>query len=525
MMIRVFILPVLSGLLCWLSSPAFSFPLAVWICLVPLGFSLYRTSPGKGFATGFIYGILIWFVSTWWLKISLNNMGELPAWQAWTGVIIFCAFHALPYALFGYLASKFRLMESHPGVWFAAATLVVIRTWYPHIFPGSEAHNLYAWPIFLQVLDLGGAPLLLFFIYLVNFQIVRVFTARGSQGSPVPALIAIAAVFIFFAGYGGYRLQTLHQQMKTANPGREISVISIQPNIPIGREYRDDVSPHERGNDVNTALTLSRDAARLHPEAELIVWPENPSFYYCQTEAARDILPLAKVTGKTFMLPCTSLSTDKEKYDCYQSVNVIGRDGIQGEEYRKLILVPFGEYLPLDKQLPFLRKIFPGVMTYAAGNRGEILYDLGHGRRLIPCLCYEAVFTEHSRRFVERGGNVLINMVDDAWFGQSPASVIHMSLALFRSVEYRIPLVRVTNSGVGIFVQPTGEIVPGSQTPLFKKAVTARTLYIPPERSPYARWGDAFLYGLTALFVIGLGWCCHRHYGFTVKGITRKKQK
>lgn len=506
MILRILLLPVLSGTLYWLSSPASSFPLVVWVCLVPLGFSWYRTSPGKGFAAGFVYGIFIWLASVWWLKISLTNMVGLPAFQAWCWTITFCAFYALPYALCGFLAGKYRLLESHIGTWFAAATLVVIRSCYPHVFPGSEANNLYAWPLFIQVLDLGGAPLLLFFIYLVNFQIVRAFTVRSSQKSPWPALIVIAAVFIFLAGYGGYRLQTLRQQMKTAKPGQQITVISIQPNIPIGREYREDISLAERGNDVHTALALSSKAARLHPEAELIVWPEIPIFYYCQNEARRDILPLTKETGKPVLLPCTSVGPVQGKSACYQGVNLIGKDGVVGEEYRKLILMPFGEYIPLEKQLPFLRNIFPGVMTYDAGNRGEVLYDFGHKKKIFPALCYEAIFTAHSRRFVERGGNVLINMVDDAWYGKSKASLMHMSLALFRSVEYRIPLVRVTNSGIGIFVQPTGEIVPGSQTPLFQKAVTAHTLYIPPERSPYTLWGDAFLYGITVL--IFLGWIC-----------------
>ncbi|MDA8126324.1 MAG: apolipoprotein N-acyltransferase [Deltaproteobacteria bacterium] len=521
MALRIFLLPLLSGTLYWLSSPAGSFPLAVWCCLVPLGFSLSRTSPGKGLAAGFVYGFLIWLVSVWWLKISLSHMAGLPPWQAWCGVILFCAFYALPYALWGWLAGRFRLLESHTGTWFAAATLVVIRTWYPHVFPGSEAHNLYVLPLFLQVLDLGGAPLLLFFIYLVNLQIVRIFTARRSASSPLPALLTIAAAFVFLAAYGGYRLQTLHAQMETAAPGRQMTVISIQPNIPIGREYREDVPPADRGNDVHTALAMSAEAARLHPAAELIVWPENPSFYDCHSEVRRDIFPLARQTCKAVMLPCTSVSADKGKSARYQSVHVIGKDGPMGGEYRKLILMPFGEYLPLEKQFPFLRKIFPGVMNYEAANRGEALYDFGRNRRLYPALCYESIFTGHSRRFVEQGGNVLINMIDDAWYGKSPASLIHMSLALFRTVEYRIPFVAVNNAGVGLFVQPTGEIVPGSRTPLFQKAATAHRLYIPPERSPYARWGDAFLYGLTALFILGLVGLCLSRYSVRAKGISK----
>ncbi len=389
------------------------------------------------------------------------------------------------------------------------------------VFSGSEAHNLYAWPLFLQVLDLGGAPLLLFFIYLVNFQIVRVLTARGSQGSPMPALVSIAIAFVFLAGYGGYRLQTLHQQMKTIPDGQQITVLSIQPNVPVSHQSMD-VPPEDRENDIKTTLAMSHKAALRYPGADLVVWPEIPLTYHCRTEAGRDIPPLANETGRAFMLPCTSMIGDQgEAY--YNSVTFINKDGIVGEEYRKLILVPFGEYIPLERQFPFLRKIFPGVMPFVAGNRGEVIYNFGEGKKLIPSLCYEAIFTEHTRRFVEHGGNVLVNMVDDAWFGQSPASVIHMSLALFRAVEYRIPLIRVTNTGVGIFVQPTGEIISGSQTPLFQKAATAHSLFIPPERSPYQRWGDAFLYGLTAVFIIGLIWICIRHYGFKLKETIRQK--
>lgn len=505
-MTQVVLLPLLSGVLYWLSSQAFSFPFAVWICLVPLGLSLYRTSPGKGFAGGFVYGLCFWLCAVWWLKIHLITMIELPPWQAWGWTVAFCAFHALPYAVFGFLAGKFRLMESHLGLWCAAASLVVIRAWYPLVFPGSEAHNLYACPLFLQVLDLGGALLLAFCVYLVNFQVVGVLTARRALRSPVPPLIAIVAVFALLASYGGYRLHTLHREMNThdADEERHITVLAIQPNVPVSRLRVFDVPPADRENDASTALFMSREALRVHPETDLVVWPELPLNYLCRTEASRDIPVLAQETGKTFILSCSSPAEGRDDARYYSSVLFIDKNGTVGEEYRKLILVPFGEYLPLKRRFPFLRKLFPGVMSFAPGNHGEVVYDFDGQRKLIPSLCYEAIFTEYTRRFVEKGGNVLVNMVDDAWFGRSPASVIHLSLALFRAVEYRIPLIRVTNSGVGSFVQPTGEIVPGSRTPLFQKAVRAHRLYIPSERSPYARWGDLFLYGLTALFIAGV---------------------
>ena len=518
----VFVLPVISGLLSWLSSPAFPYPLAVWVCLVPLGLSLYRASPEQGFTGGFIYGFCFWLAVAWWLKIQLISMVHLPPLQAWSWTAVFCAVHALPYAFFGYLAAKFRLMESHPGTLFAAVALAVIRTWYPHVFPGSEANYLYSWPLLIQVLDLGGTPLLLFCVYLVNFQIVRAFTARRSQESWVPALISIVVVFSLLAGYGGWRLHELRGQIKTANKGQQITVLSIQPNVPVNPN-----NPGEplldRREDLKTLEVLSVEGSRRYRSADLVVWPEIPFAFDCRDEANRDVPLLTQLTGRAFLLPCISVIGDGGKKNSYNSVTFIDKNGNVGEEYRKLILVPFGEYIPLERQFPFLRKIFPGVMTFTAGDRGPVLYNFGEGRRLIPSLCYEAIFTEHTRRFVRRGGNILVNMVDDAWFGESPASVNHLSMALYRTVEYRIPLVRVTNSGVGVFVQPTGEIVPGSETPLFQKAAAAYTLYIPHERSFYGRFGDAFLYGLTVFFVLGLAYYSLRHYKLAGKKILRRR--
>jgi apolipoprotein N-acyltransferase len=260
-----------------------------------------------------------------------------------------------------------------------------------------------------------------------------------------------------------------------------------------------DVPPEDRENDMQSALIFAREAGSRQPRADLLILPEIPCGYSCPVDAARDLPLLAKETGHAVMIPCTGMTTEVGR-TFYNSVAFAGTSGSIGEEYRKIILAPFGEYIPLERQMPFLRRIFPGVMPYVPGEK-IVTYDLGKGRRAIPSLCYEAIFTEHTRRFVHQGGNVLVNMVNDGWFGKSKASVVHLSLALYRTVEYRIPMVRVTNSGVGVFVQATGEIVPGSKTPLFEKAATTFPLYIPEARSPYFRWGDLFLYGLSLCFV------------------------
>jgi len=151
-----------------------------------------------------------------------------------------------------------------------------------------------------------------------------------------------------------------------------------------------------------------------------------------------------------------------------------------------------------------LRKLFIDSADYVAGHQ-DILFEIKKGCRIIPTICYEVIFSGDIRRFVKKGGNIIVNMADDAWFGKGSASAFHMSLGIYRAIEYRVPVVRVTNSGNGLFVRASGEIVPGSRTPDFRKEVKTFPIRIPEKRSPYTRIGNAFLYLITILLFLDLG--------------------
>ncbi len=420
MIARIVILPLLSGLLYWLSSPASSFP----------------------------------------------------------------------------LAARCRWLERPWGALPAAAAFVLLRTWFPQVFPGNEAHNLYEWPLLIQVQDLGGVPLLLFCVGLVNFLVVRALLCWRERVSPLPPLAAAVILLVVLTAYGGWRLNDLHRQMAAATGRQTVRVVSVQPDVP-ARGGTAQLPLEDRNNDIATALSLGRTAAFQHPGAGLAVLPELPSGYDCR-DAALDLPRLARETGMAFMVPCAAMADSGSRF-YYNSVGFADKRVVMGELFRKNILVPFGEYIPLEHRFPALRRLFPGVMPFLPGT-ATLLYDLGNGQRAMPSLCYEVVFSGHVRRFVEQGGNLLINMVDDAWFGNSSASLVHLSLAVYRSVEYRLPLVRVTNSGVGAFVQPTGEIVAGTKTGLFQRVVTGTELFIPHVRSLYFRIGDALLYVMLLVF-------------------------
>ena len=164
--------------------------------------------------------------------------------------------------------------------------------------------------------------------------------------------------------------------------------------------------------------------------------------------------------------------------------------------------------MPLEKEFPWMRRLFPSALDYIPG-RDTTLLPIEGKARVIATICYEVLFSNYIQEFIDKGGDIIINIVDDAWFGQSNASSVHMALAVYRAVEYRVPLVRVTNSGNGAFVQPTGEFIPGSRTPLFQEVISAYEIYIPQKRSPYSRGGGLFVWVLAVIWgvdALGVVW-------------------
>jgi apolipoprotein N-acyltransferase len=129
--------------------------------------------------------------------------------------------------------------------------------------------------------------------------------------------------------------------------------------------------------------------------------------------------------------------------------------------YSKQVLLPFGEYIPFSNALPWLNKFFAHAPNYRTQkSKATIPLALTNNTiHLIPLICYEAVFTDIVKKGVTSGGDVMINTSNDGWFSALAAKNTHFSLALFRTIEFRIPLIRATNTGLTRIVSPTGTII------------------------------------------------------------------
>lgn len=511
MIIRLML--ILCAVICFkLCFPDGQFPLLAFACLIPLGLALYRVSARMGLFLGSVYGFLVWFVSVWWLSNSFYFYTGLSKTQSWLWTVIGCMISSLPYGIFGLLCGLFSRTEKSYSPFWRAAALTVLISWYPLLFAGNYVHSLYDCPLAIQLADIGGIPLLLFAVNSINFTATGIIIDLYHKRKPIRGIIALIIIIGFVAGYGALRLYSINSEMT----GRTVNIVSVQPNLPIHRNGVFQVFGKDKSvnHHIETPLTLAAEALKKYPQAQLIVLPETPLSMLCDIkhEPFFDLSELARQSGIPFLVNCINYEANSVLH--YNCAMMIQSNGEQGQVYRKNILFPFGEYLPFEKELPLMRKIFPNVLSYIPGTDNTPL-GLDKEKKIISLLCYEVLFPDLIRNFIKKGGNIMVNMVDDAWFGESNGSAIHTALAVFRAVEFRIPLVRVTNSGNGVFVQPTGEIVQGSRTPLFEKKITSFPLSVPKSKTLYFYTGNLFLWILTGIVI------CH----VLLSLLNRKKQE
>lgn len=472
-------------LLVYLASPAIGLGYLAWLWFIPLGLAVIGSSPLRGALMICASAWLYWALSVWWLVPAVIEFTSVHWSLALLLFAALCLLCALPCVLFGYLFAQRDFSRQGLGILRASLSYTAVLSWLPSPIPGNPVHSLYQYPLMIQLLDLGGLPLLLFINMFFQLALLKaILVYRRSHHPPYSALITACTVFILTLAYGYVRLE---QQATAAANGTAIKVGIIQPNL-------------VRNSDKNTLYNMSETLLSNHSDLQLLVWPEIPAAFSVidNSNDRRHTLALAKQNDIPLVVNSGYVyqrNEQGERSNSYYNASHLIEHGEVKDSYYKRTLVPFFEYLPFR---PKLYSLFPGALNYIPGDSAKI-FTIGDGVNIIPVICYEVIFPGSIREFVDKGGNIIINPVSDSWFHDSPGSAHHLSLALFRSVEYRIPLVRAANSGISAFVSASGEII--KQTPLVEPGSLVATIAIPAERSPYAHWGDWFLY-LASLLVL-----------------------
>jgi apolipoprotein N-acyltransferase len=297
---------------------------------------------------------------------------------------------------------------------------------------------------------------------------------------------AIAAVLIAGCVTWGYLRLQASPLLAAGDPVR---VAVIQGNI----EQEDKWNPELRDAITDRYLAMTRQA--LAGGATFIIWPESSTPFYFEQDLVRGaaIRRMAAESGATLLIGSDQVepvmaTTPEQKPEAryYNAAFLVRPDGQVGAVYRKMHLVPFGEYVPLANLLFFVGPIVEAVSAFTPGDDAVLLPVGDH--MASTAICYEVIFPNLIRRFVQDGSELLTTITNDAWYGRSSAAYQHWDQASMRAIEQGRYLARAANTGISGFVDPYGRVI--EKTDLFHEAILTGDLRFITSRTIYSHIGD-----------------------------------
>ncbi len=493
---RTALLGALSGALAGAAfTPIGAWPLA-WVALAPWFVGLSRTSVRGAVGSGFVFGtVFFWFAMAW-----LRH----PTWYAALGLGLY---HGL---FFAGASLALRPLARSRSVFVLACAWVGIDLLLGRLFTGIPwlllGYSQIGWPTVIQIADLAGVHGVTFLLALTGAAVAAAWRAppgRALRGAIVPALCLGAAV-----AYGLTRPTTF-----AAVDGPRIA--GIQPNIP---QALKDATPKPGTDGVferNDRLTR----AALASPPDLLIWSEtmNP-FHNLGTpdvpRFANGAEAFGRLARETYRVPWL-LGTpyyfgapQADGWPPYSNAAVLfGADGRILGRYDKLHPIPWGEYVPLG--LGFIADFLEGFTGFPLrmqpGREATVLEAAD--ARFGTLICFDVIYPRYARQMVRGGAQFLVNLTNEAWFLESAEFDQLLAQSVFRAIENRIDVVRVTNSGISAHIDAGGRIVARVEEGGRDRAVQGVLRCRPGLRGPttvYTRAGDGFAIGAAAVGLIGL---------------------
>jgi apolipoprotein N-acyltransferase len=477
-----------------------------WICLVPLFVAFAgkqrNGQPLRFLQTawlGYICGIFWYLGNCYWIYQTMHLYGNLPKAGAAGVLLLFALYLGLYLGLFGLL---FGVVKDNWGL--TTALIGSPALWVAIEFARDRVTG-FPW-------DLLG------YSQIDNFTLIKIASWTGVFGIS----LVIATVNMLWA----FPVAKLRSQIRVA----ALCVACLLSAVMVWLQLRGPVPRPSQTSatavlvqedlSVGGGMTESRDALMnsfsllsQHPDfpnrsvagtPQLIAWPESPSSFLDSDPTYRDFMErLSRSTSAAVLANDLSLGPRNPDgtYSLYNSASFFKEDGTYGGRYDKIHLVPFGEYVPYKPLFFFAGHLLDGLPFIPGEQR--VLFD-DRGRKYGVFICYESIFGDEIRQFVGEGAQVLVNLSDDGWYGNSSAPWEHLDMVRMRAIENHRWVLRATNNGVTASIDPYGRIV--DQMPRnVRGALLASFNYI-SDLTFYTRFGDWIAWicaGLTALLVLG----------------------
>ena len=471
-----------------LAFPSTDWFLLAWVWLTPaLACALNRT-PRQALGDGWLIGTVFFLVQLRWLDHTLRSYSQIPWPLTWLPVLALAAYCGLYVA--GVCAAVAWLRAGWGTGWALAAAPVLwvagelVRGRLMGGFPwGLLGYSQHAQLPIIQIAELTGVYGVSFLVVAINAALVAVLDLgwRALAGSGVAVMLLSGSV--------SFGLLALEAETSRTATATHVRVAVVQPSIEQSVKW----DARHRLDSLTVLERLTRDAARSRPA--VILWPETAAPVLLRGDAAF----LARLTSLAAELSTPLLvgsvdQTDAASPQLLNSAFFITPQGIRAK-YDKIHLVPFGEYVPLDRLLGFVRGWATFVSDFASGTVRTIFPLPGAPLGLV--ICYEVIFPELFREFVAAGAGFMTNLTNDAWFGTTSGPWQHLSMLPLRAVENRTAIARAANTGVSALVEPTGRII--QVLPLEAAGFLEGQLPIRRRTTVYTRVGDWFAYTCLAL--------------------------
>jgi len=486
-----------GGVLAFLGYVGFDQFYLEWICLVPVLWAISGRTPGRAFLLGWVAGIVGHGGGFSWIVTMLRQFADAPLWLAVLGLLLLAAANGL---LFAVWAGAIRLISRDAGwnvLWVSPVVWTAAEKFWPQLFPNYLGASQYKLSLVTQIADLTGILGVTFLVIYANSTVYTVIDrVRGRQNHPWRPAMIFAAVLAVVLVYGAVRINRVE---KAAASAGTLSVGLVQTNRGAGDKHVDQalfLREHQE---------LSRELIAAQP-LDLIVWPE--SILGIALPSREGTLPPGLLGDlRTPVLFGAILQLDEQgERRLYNSAVLSDRTGRIIGTYDKMVLVPFGEYIPFGDTFPQFYAWSPYSGRFWKGeNRDPLQLD---GRLLSVNICYEDIFPGQVRMLMQGGRGkaipeAMFNVTNDSWYGDTIQPLEHLVLASFRSIEHRRTLVRSTNTGISAIVDPVGRI--DQRTAQWKKASLAGTIPLMQGRTVYAVAGDWLGWVCVIITLLGMG--------------------
>jgi apolipoprotein N-acyltransferase len=465
-----------------------------WFGLVPLLWAVLSPECVDGprplrrsFLVAYLSGVLWYMGNCYWVRDTMMHYGDMPPLAPTLLLVAYSMVLGLYFGLFGLGLAMVRratgstrlALVAAPVLWTAlelAAARITSVPWdqlgYSQVDNGI-VNQLAPWTgVYGISFVLVAANALIASGSLVPLQRVTPGQPRWRMkalfGEETWRVFGLCVVAVAYCG----------TEVLPNNPAPTATAVLIQPNLDVGSDNRwDGPGDWDRhmaefkmlaGENCKTYIAGIPQTDALQGEIvcppyathpDLVVWPESPApFEESDPRFQQALIGIARSAQAPLVVGNigADISADAQSSNYYNSALVVGADGSRVGRYDKIHLVPFGEYIPFQNLLSFAHKLTGRVSSFTRGESHKV-FRLG-GHRYGVFICYEAVFADEVREFSQLGAEVLVNISDDGWYGDTSAPWQHLNMLRMRAIENRRWILRDTNNGVTAAIDPYGRV-------------------------------------------------------------------